>query len=132
MLEYYAQIRTAHIGFVVASGLLFTLRGVGVLSGGRWALAAPVRIAAHTIDTALLTAGIMLAVMLPAAVFANGWLIAKLVLLVAYIVAGYVALRRARTRASRIAWFALALVIFVSIVGIARAHHPLGWLTYHG
>jgi uncharacterized membrane protein SirB2 len=83
MLEYYAQVRAAHVGLVAASGLLFTLRGVAVLAGGRWPLTVPVRLLGHTIDTGLLTAGIMLAAMLPSATFANGWLVAKLVLLVA-------------------------------------------------
>jgi uncharacterized membrane protein SirB2 len=88
-----------------------------------------VRLLGHTIDTGLLTAGIMLAAMLPSATFANGWLVAKLVLLVAYVVAGYFALRRARTQRSRLAWLAVAVLIFVTMLGIARAHHPLGWLA---
>jgi uncharacterized membrane protein SirB2 len=132
MLEFYAQVRSAHIGFVVASGLLFAVRGVAVLAGRDWPLAMPVRILGHAIDTALLTAGIMLVVMLPAEVFANGWLAIKLLLLAGYVAAGFVALRRARTRPSRVVWLAVAMLLFVSIFGIARAHHPLGWLAPGG
>lgn len=132
MLEYYSQIRSAHIGFVVASGLLFAARGAAVLAGGRWPLAMPVRVIGHAIDTALLIAGIALVVVLPAGVLANGWLAVKLLLLVAYVVAGFIALRRARSRRSRILWFAAAVLLFVSIFGVARAHHPLGWLALGG
>ena len=50
----------------------------------------------------------------------------KVVLLVAYIVLGSVALKRGRTRAIRIAAFAAALATIGFLVTVARAHHPLG------
>jgi len=51
---------------------------------------------------------------------------AKVLLLVVYIVLGVFALRRGRTRALGIGAYAAALLVFVFIVTIARAHHPLG------
>jgi len=38
------------------------------------------------------------------------------------------ALRRGRTPATRAIVYVAALVVFASIFGIARYHHPLGWL----
>ena len=101
MIEFYPQIRSVHILAVCLSGGLFALRGLGVLAGMRWPQAAAVRYLSYSIDTVLLTAALMLVTILPGALFANGWLTAKLVLLVVYVVLGVFALRRARTPAIR-------------------------------
>jgi uncharacterized membrane protein SirB2 len=87
-----------------------------------------VRYASYVIDTTLLTAALMLFGMLPKAMFANGWLAVKLGLLVAYIVSGTFALRRARSPRGRAVAYAAAIVVFMTMAGIARAHHPMGWL----
>ncbi len=131
MIEFYPQIKAVHILCVLLSGSLFALRGSLVLAG-RNAIAhwAPLRFLSYTIDTALLTAALMLLTMLPAALFANGWLATKLVLLVVYVVLGSLALKRARSPGLRTGCFVAALVVYVAMLGIARMHHPLGWL--HG
>lgn len=126
MIEFYPQIRLVHIVAVLLSGSLFLLRGSGVLAGAHWPMALPVRLASYTIDTVLLTAALMLVAVLPSAVFANGWLAAKLVLLVVYIGLGTFALKRGRTPRVRAACFVLALAVFGAMLAIARAHHPLG------
>ena len=126
MIEFYPQIRLVHIVAVLLSGSLFLLRGSGVLAGARWPMALPVRLASYTIDTVLLTAALMLVAVLPSAVFANGWLAAKLVLLVVYIGLGTFALKRGRTPRVRAGCFVLALAAFGAMLAIARAHHPLG------
>ncbi|MFN3844029.1 MAG: SirB2 family protein [Rehaibacterium terrae] len=130
MIEYYLQIKHAHIGLVLLSGGLFALRGTAALAGMRWPLAAPVRYLSYTIDTALLTAALMLLVVLRLNPFATGWLVVKLLLLAAYIVLGVLALKRARTRAGRALCLAAALAAFGFMYSVARAHHPLGFL--HG
>jgi uncharacterized membrane protein SirB2 len=68
----------------------------------------------------------MLLTILPGAVYANGWLTAKLILLVVYIVLGTIALKRGRTRKVRLLSFVGALAVYGSIIAIARLHHPLG------
>lgn len=128
LTAFYSQILFAHVLAIALSGSLFALRGVGVLTGARWPHAAPVRYLSYTIDTALLTAALMLVTVLPAPMFANHWLTVKLMLVVAYVVLGVFALRRGRTAAVRATCYVAALMVFVTIVGIARAHHPLGWL----
>src|SRR5688572_15079282 len=97
MIEYYAQIRTAHVLAVVLSGTLFAVRGIGVLAGAAWPMHATLRFSSYAIDTVLLTAALMLVAVLPTAMFANHWLTVKLALVVVYIVLGTFALRRART-----------------------------------
>ncbi|HVI57435.1 MAG TPA: SirB2 family protein [Luteimonas sp.] len=128
MMEFYPQIRHVHILAVVLSGSLFALRGAFALAGARWPHAASVRYLSYAIDTTLLTAALMLLTILPGAMFANGWLATKLALVVAYVVLGVLALRRGRTRGIRLGCFAAALLVFATIFGIARMHHPLGWL----
>lgn len=128
MIEFYPQIRWVHITCVVLSGALFFLRGTGVLAGAHWPMRLPVRIASYSIDTVLLTAALMLVTMLPGAVFANGWLTTKLVLLVFYIVLGSLMLKRARTRRARVLCFVAAAVTYLFMFSIARAHDSLGVL----
>ena len=128
MLEFYPQIKWVHILAVIASGSCFALRGAGVLAGARWPMWAPLRYLTYTVDTVLLTAALMLATILHQYPFVHGWLTAKVCLLVVYIVLGSLALKRARTRRAQAWFYAAALVVFLLIVSIARAHHPLGIL----
>ena len=58
--------------------------------------------------------------------FVQGWLTAKVLLLVVYIVLGAYALRRARTQALRLVCFATALLVFLFIVSVAYWHDPAG------
>jgi|SRR4249919_1058978 len=129
LMAFYPQIKWAHVAAVSASGSLFALRGALVQARRpQWAMAAPVRFASYTIDTVLLTAALMLLTMLPAAMFANGWLTTKLILVVVYVVLGTLALKRGRTPRARAICYLAALFAFGTIIGIALAHHPLGWL----
>lgn len=128
MIVFYPAIKAVHIYAVLCSGLLFALRGILVARGSRWGMAAPIRYLSYSVDTVLLTAALMLLTILPAAVFANGWLAVKLVMLVGYVVLGTIALKRGRTQKSRALAFASAITVFLAMVGIARAHHPWGWL----
>jgi len=130
MIAFYLQIKFVHVLAVLASGGLFAVRGAALLAGQRWAMATPLRYLSYSIDTVLLTAALMLLTILPTGMFANGWLALKLVLLVVYVVLGSLALKRARSdRARRIA-YAAALLTYVYMLGVARTHHPLGWLHW--
>ena len=129
MIEYYSEIRLAHITTAVASGMLFLLRGLLVQAGrGAWAHAPVPRYLSYAIDTTLLTAALMLFTILPSQAFSNGWLAAKLAFLPLYIGLGWGALR-AQTRARRLGFFAGAIAVFAAMYGIARAHDPLGLLA---
>ncbi len=65
MIEFYAEIRLVHIWSVIASGMIFFLRGLALLAGqgkapGRIAMSMPVKLTSYTVDTVLLTAALML------------------------------------------------------------------------
>ncbi len=129
MIEFYPQIKLLHIVLISLSGALFALRGGAALLGARWPRHAVVRYGSYTIDTFLLTSAAMLATILPRAMFANGWLTVKLVLVVVYIVLGVLAMRAGRDRSARAWAYLAALAVFVAIIGIARLHSPWGWLA---
>jgi uncharacterized membrane protein SirB2 len=126
MIEFYPQIKWVHIAAVIASGALFALRGIGAIAGARWPMWAPLRYLTYTVDTVLLTAALMLATLLRQYPFVHGWLTAKVLLLVVYIVLGSFALKRARSQRVRALCFVSAIAVYLFIVSIARAHHPMG------
>lgn len=126
LLAWYPQLRTLHIACVLLSGALFLARGTGVLSGAAWPMRRPVRLTSYAIDSLLLAAALALAAILPVSLFANGWLTAKIVLLLVYIALGTFALKRARTQRGRVLCFLGALAVYLFILSVARAHHPLG------
>lgn len=131
MIEFYPQIKWVHIAAVLVSGAIFLLRGLLVQAGKQdIAMATPVRYLSYSIDTVLLTAALMLVTILPSAMFANGWLTTKIVLVVVYVGLGTFALKRGRTPRVRVACYLAALLTYVTIIGIALAHSPLGWLLW--
>ena len=127
MIEFYAQIKWMHVAMVLCSGGLFLLRGLLVQAGrSNWAMAAPLRYLSYSVDTALLTAALMLLTILPHAVFANGWLWVKLSLLPVYVVLGSLSLRCGGNPSSRRVWYVAALLVYGFMISVARAHQPLG------
>lgn len=125
----YLPLRDLHRTAVILSFALFALRGLWMLADSpqlrrRW-----VRIVPHLIDTALLASAIGLTLILQQYPFVNGWLTAKMLALIAYILLGHIALKRGPTRSIRaVAWVA-ALATFGYIVSVALTHDPLGFLA---
>ena len=128
MIEFYPQIKFVHVLCVILSGSLFALRGTMMLAGSRLANHAALRYLSYAIDTTLLTAALMLITILHQYPFVQAWLTVKVLLLVVYVVLGMFALRRARTRRVRAICYIAALAVYLSIVSVALAHNPLGWL----
>lgn len=125
-MSWYPLLRHAHIGLALLSVALFTLRGLGVLAGARWPMQGGVRATSVAIDSLLLAAGVSLAVLLQVS---QAWLPAKLGLLLAYIVLGSLALKRAPTRTAKAACLVAALACVGLLYSVARSRHPLGLLA---
>jgi uncharacterized membrane protein SirB2 len=132
MIEFYAEIKWAHVAAVLTSGGLFALRGIAMLAGARWYMAAPLRFLSYAVDTVLLTAAMMLATLLHQYPFTHAWLTVKVSLLVVYVVLGSFALKRGATPAIRAQAFVGALLVFAFIISVARTHDPRGMLTLLG
>lgn len=130
LAAFYAQIRFTHITCVAASGSLFALRGLLALAGFRAASHIALRSASWAIDTTLLTAALMLTGIVHQYPFVNGWLTTKVVLLVAYVGLGSIALRHAHTQRVRTLAYAAALAVFLLIVAVAHWRNPLGPLHF--
>ncbi|MBX3690600.1 SirB2 family protein [Dokdonella sp.] len=129
MATHYLSIKILHILCVVLSGGLFALRGILVLAGSQRGNHVVLRWLSYLIDTTLLVSALLLVVILHQYPFVHSWLTVKVCLLVVYIVLGVFALRRAPTRTSKAIAFAAALAVYLAIISVARAHHPLGILA---
>ena len=124
----YVAISYLHLSCVVLSFALFNLRlGWMFLDSPllrrRW-----VRLLPHVIDTLLLIAGVALAVQLGQYPLLDAWLTAKLLGLLAYIVLGSLALKRAPTRRARLLATIGAWLAFAFIVAAALTRSPLPWV----
>ena len=119
-------IKASHVTLAVVSALGFALRGAWIVAGQgqrlqrRW-----VRIAPHVVDTCLLLAGLTLALSYRLSPLAHPWFAAKLLLLVAYIASGSVAIRRGRRGEPAGIWLAMALACLALIFASAFTHRPL-------
>jgi len=82
-----------------------------------------VKILPHVNDTLLLTAAIFLSLMSGFYPFVEGWLGAKVLLLVGYIVAGIFALKRGKTKQSRLIAFLIALLC-ISLIFAMAVYRP--------
>jgi len=125
MLSPYVLAKNLHLACVVLSLGGFAARGALMLAGSPLLGTRFVRIAPHVVDTLLLASALWLAWMMQQYPFVHGWLTAKVLGLLAYIVLGSVALRRGRTRAVRAAAFAGALLAAGYVVAVALARDPL-------
>lgn len=123
----YLTLKAVHIGCVITSYALFVLRGVWMLARPEWLRQRWVRIVPHVVDTALLGSAVAMALMIRQYPFVAGWLTAKLLALLLYIVLGSIALKRGRTRKQRAAAWLAAQAVFFYIVAVALTRNPLPW-----
>ncbi len=126
MLYYW--VKQVHYYSVLLSFTLFLLRGAWVLAGRELPRHPLPRVLPHVVDTVLLASALWLTTLIQQYPFQHAWLTVKVLLLLAYIVLGSFALRRARTRAARAIAFIAAVVTFLFLYSVARHHHPLGAL----
>ena len=123
-MAYYLLVKQVHVACVVLSLAGFVARGALMLAGSPLLQARFVRVAPHVVDTALLASAVWLAWMMHQYPFVHGWLTAKVLGLLAYIVLGAVALHRGRTKAVRAWAFAGALLAAGYVVAVALTKNP--------
>jgi uncharacterized membrane protein SirB2 len=115
----YLAIKHLHMTCAALSGMLFFARGILMLRASpllhrRW-----LNTGSHAIDTVLLASALTMAVWSAQYPFVQGWLTAKVIALVLYIVAGGIALKRGKTMRIRTVAFVVALLLFAYIVKVA-------------
>ena len=123
----YLALKWIHIGCAILSISGFTLRGILMLHDSPLLATRFARSAPHVVDTVLLASALWLAALIGQYHFAQGWLTAKVLALIAYIVLGTIALKRGRSKPVRDAAFALALAAVLYIVSVALTRSPLGF-----
>lgn len=123
MIDYPA-LKAIHVTCAVLSYALFFARGVWMIRNSRMLEQRWVRVLPHANDTILLAAAVALAWMLGQYPFVDGWLTAKLLALVVYIVLGMLALRPGRPKTVRVAAWVAAQAVFFYIVGVALTRTP--------
>jgi uncharacterized membrane protein SirB2 len=121
----YLALKHLHVTCVVLSGLGFALRGLWMLNDSPLLRARLTRVVPHVVDTLLLGSALLMAWQSSQYPFAQGWLTAKFFGLLAYILCGTMALKRARTKGRRVVFLVLALLAYAYIVGVALARNPL-------
>ena len=122
-------LKYLHVTCAVLSITGYTVRGVWMMRDSLWLQKKWVRVAPHIVDTLLLVAGILLALRIRQYPFIQGWLTAKVLALIAYIVVGAVGLKYGKTRKIRIAAWLLAIAIFGYIVLVALTRQVLPYIA---
>mgnify|MGYP002713277120 CR=1 FL=1 len=115
----YLVIKYIHMTAVTLSITGFVVRGLWMLLNSPMMQRRWVRVAPHFIDTVLLLSAITLAVRIQQYPFVHGWLTAKFVALLVYILLGMVALTYGKTKIQRAAAFAGSVLAFAYIVLVA-------------
>lgn len=126
-MESYVLLRHAHLSLVALSLLGFAARGAGVLAGAAWPMHGGLCRAVVVVDTLLLAAGLGLWSLLGWA--AMPWLFAKFGWLLAYILLGSLALRRAPGRGAKAVCLLLALGCAAQLLATAMSRHSQGFFA---
>ncbi|SEO45762.1 SirB2 family protein [Aquisalimonas asiatica] len=119
MAEQYLLIKHIHQLSAVISIALFLLRGIWMLADSRMLQRKWVRIVPHVVDTVLLISALLLVWIIAQYPFVHDWVTAKVVGLVIYIALGMVALKRGRTKQTRLTAWIAAIVVFAYIMLVA-------------
>ena len=121
----YLAIKHIHMTFAALSGTLFFVRGIWMLLESpllqkRW-----ISRSSYVIDTGLLGSAIIMMIWSSQYPFVQTWLPVKVLAVIAYIVAGAIALTRGKTKTTRILAFVIALLLLAYVVKLALTRQLL-------
>lgn len=112
-------LKHLHIALAIVSVSFFLVRFVGRQMGAGFVQSRLVKTAPHLVDTLLLASGIALASLYRLSPLEAHWLLVKLVFIVAYIGAGFGAMKMPGS-GQRNAFALLALGLIATVVWLAR------------
>jgi uncharacterized membrane protein SirB2 len=121
----YLAIKHLHMTCAVLSGILFFARGLLMLGDSALLQRRLMKVMPHVIDTVLLGSALTMVAWSGQYPFVQGWLTAKVLALIAYIIIGAVALKHGKTKGIRTGAFIIALLIFGYIVKVALTRQVL-------
>lgn len=128
-MTMYLILKYAHTLAAIATITGFILRGYWMLTESEILQYRATRIAPHIVDTLFLLAGVGMVWLLQLNPLTQPWLLAKFTGLIAYILLGTIALKRGRTKQTRMVALVGAVGIFAYIAGVALTKSPLSWLS---
>jgi len=119
------MLKSLHITLAYLTVVGFVVRGIWAIVESPLREQKWVRVAPHIIDTLLLSIGVIMVLRIGAS-FTDGWLAAKMMALLGYILFGIVTLR-ASSKVVKITAFAasLACVAYIFAVAFSRSPFPL-------
>ena len=123
----YQTIKLIHISCAVISLTGFTIRGLLALMESSYLQQRWLKIGPHLVDILLLGSAIYLAIASRQYPGQDGWLTAKLVALLLYIIAGMWVMRFAKTQSQRLTAYIIAIASFSYIVAVALSRNPVPW-----
>lgn len=122
----YTFYKHLHTSFAALSIIFFIVRAYWSVIEAGCLRNRFVRVAPHVIDTLFLLTGLAMAFSIG---FGQPWLIAKILGLIAYIFVGIYAIRKGRTRMTRLFAAIVAVLIYIYIVGIALNKSVLSYFA---
>ncbi len=123
---WYSALKDVHVATVVITAVLFSLRFVCRLAG-RPLCGTFWRVGPHVNDTLLLASALTMTVLSGQYPFVQPWLTAKVLLLIAYIVFGTYAVKRARSLPGIAISGMAALLALAAIATSALTRRPPFW-----
>lgn len=131
-MNEYLILRHLHMTLVAISVFSFVFRWSLSLNRSPMLQRHWIRIIPHINDTLLLLSALALCVIIKQYPFVSGWLTAKLLLLVGYVIAGSFAIKRSKTQRGRIIAGVIALLLVFQMIGVAINHSVAGWWGHLG
>jgi len=125
----YTVVKYVHLLSVALSLTGFFLRGLLTMRASPLMKARWIKVLPHINDTILLVAALSLAVMSDQYPFVSGWVTAKVLGVIAYIILGSLALREGSSPRTRIVCWLAAMAVFGWIVSVALTRQPVGFLA---
>ena len=124
-IALFNVVRSIHLVTLTITILGFMVRGYWMITESALLRAKPARVLPHINDTVLLISAVWTAALIGQYPFVDGWLTAKIVGALAYIVCGAFALTYANTKQIRISFLLAALACFGYVVMVAVTKNPL-------
>jgi uncharacterized membrane protein SirB2 len=124
-IELFNLMKSIHMLTLLISIIGFILRGIWMMKDSPLLKSKLVRVLPHVNDTFLLISAVWAGALIGQYPFVNGWLTAKILGAIAYIVFGALALSYGRTKAARIRFFVLALLCLGYVITVAATKNPL-------
>ncbi|MCR4302301.1 MAG: SirB2 family protein [Sulfuricaulis sp.] len=127
-IDQIGWLNDVHIACAILSGTGYLIRGIGMMRESSWLHNTWVRVLPHIVDTILLASAILLTIQIRQYPFVQGWLTAKVLALVAYIVIGAVGLKYGKTMKIRVMAWLVAMLLFGYIVLVALTRQVLPYI----